>query len=194
MIPAHTVVVSLGTDHHRFDRLVGWIDEWLEHQEDPPTCIVQYGSSAAPRVADGIDLVSRERMLDLYLSAAVIIVQGGPGSIFDARSIGRIPIAVPRRAQYREVVDDHQVAFCRQLDGEGEIRLAESKEDLVAALEAALADPGSVMSAPRASPAPLAAAALRRTVDGVIARPVGLFSPARSLQTLVPETWRRRHH
>jgi UDP-N-acetylglucosamine transferase subunit ALG13 len=188
----HTVVVSLGTDHHRFDRLVGWIDAWLEQQESPPTCIVQYGSSTAPLVAEGIDLVSRELMLDLYLSASVIVVQGGPGSIFDARSVGRIPIAVPRRARYHEVVDDHQVAFCRQLEAEGEIRLAESQVDLVAALDRALADPASMVSAPRPSPAPIAAAALRTAMDGVLARRPGLFSVTRGLQTLVPEGWRRR--
>ena len=26
----HQVVVSVGTDHHAFDRLVGWMDAWLE--------------------------------------------------------------------------------------------------------------------------------------------------------------------
>ena len=29
-----TVLVTVGTDHHRFDRLIGWIDAWADDHRD----------------------------------------------------------------------------------------------------------------------------------------------------------------
>ncbi|MHA7180684.1 glycosyltransferase [Arthrobacter sp. MDB2-24] len=180
--PDFDIVVSLGTDHHRFDRLVEWVDGWLQDQPDPPSCLVQYGSSSAPIVAEGVELLSREQMVALYAAAKVVVVQGGPGSIFDARSVGQLPVAVPRRAAFQEVVDDHQVAFCRQLHQEGEVILVESEEELTASLHAALTHPHSVKKPSRESQAPAAAAALRKTVDHVVSRRAGILSLQRALE------------
>lgn len=119
------IVVSLGTDHHAFDRLVSWTDEWLEQQAAPPSCLVQHGASRPPRRAPGVTMVSHQEILDLYADAEVIVVQGGPGSIIDALSTGHIPIAVPRRSQLHEVVDDHQVEFAQQMARQGQAVLAD---------------------------------------------------------------------
>jgi hypothetical protein len=34
-----SLLVSVGTDFHPFDRLVSWVDEWLSQQTDPHECI-----------------------------------------------------------------------------------------------------------------------------------------------------------
>lgn len=147
------MVVSLGTDHHKFDRLVGWVDDWIAARDGDVDCLVQYGSSRVPTLARGVDRMPRTEILALYSASDVVVVQGGPGSILDAREVGRIPLAVPRLPHLHEVVDGHQVAFTRAMVASGDAIMAASYEELVSALEAALADPNSVITPPRhASP------------------------------------------
>jgi UDP-N-acetylglucosamine transferase subunit ALG13 len=74
----------------------------------------------------------------------VVVTQGGPGGIMDSRECGTVPIVVPRLARLDEVVDDHQVAFTRQLAGRGLVVAAESEAELHAALDRAVGDPASL--------------------------------------------------
>jgi UDP-N-acetylglucosamine transferase subunit ALG13 len=143
------IIVSLGTDFHRFDRLVDWIDDWLDSLESPPSCIVQHGASRIPRVAQGIDRMPRQDLLNLYRQADLVVVQGGPGSILDARETGHIPVAVPRRPELGEVVDAHQLAFTRVMHRQGEAVMATSLEQLIEAGTAVLQDPAGSRTAPR---------------------------------------------
>lgn len=178
-------VVSLGTDYHPFDRLVLWMDEWLEQQPAPRSCIVQHGFSRAPHFAQGITMVSHQEILDLYAAARVVVVQGGPGSIFDALSTGHIPIAVPRRAQLKEVVDDHQLEFTRQMARQGLAVIAETKASLWAELEHALRAPEDFVTAPRPSGSAEAALRLGQAVQDLQRRPGRLVSMRRLGQLLV---------
>lgn len=143
------VVVSLGTDHHKFDRLMDWIDDWMVNREAPVDCVVQHGFSRAPRFATAVERLPRHELLDLYRQAHLVVVQGGPGSILDAREVGRIPIAVPRRPELDEVVDGHQIVFTQIMAQQGDAIMAESYEELVRRLELAIAQPASVATAPR---------------------------------------------
>jgi UDP-N-acetylglucosamine transferase subunit ALG13 len=137
------VVVSVGTDHHQFDRLMGWIEQWAADAPSDVQIVVQYGSSRPPRNVTGHALLPKDEFARLLAGADAIVVQGGPGVIMDARRVGRIPIAVPRLARYDEVVDDHQVTFCRQMREAGHVVMAESFAELSAALDSQLADPAS---------------------------------------------------
>lgn len=178
-------VVSLGTDYHPFDRLVLWMDEWLQQQPAPPSCLVQHGYSRPPQFAPGVIMVSHQEILDLYTSANLVVVQGGPGSIFDALSTGHIPIAVPRRAQLKEVVDDHQVEFTRQLARQGLAVIAETKESLWAELEHAVREPTDYCTAPRPSGSAEAALRLGRAVQDMQSRPARFISMRRLGHVLV---------
>ena len=135
------VLVTVGTDHHPFDRLIVWINEWLAaHPEHAGSFFVQSGSSKLQPAAESakfLDMAGLSQVLD---DADVVICHGGPGSIADAWQRGQLPIAVPRLRRYGEVVDDHQVDFCRMLAGAGRIRVAEDKASLYALIAEALAD------------------------------------------------------
>ena len=50
------VLVVVGTDHHPFDRAVGWADEWAASHPDRRV-LVQYGTSRRPTTAEGHDLL-----------------------------------------------------------------------------------------------------------------------------------------
>lgn len=134
-------VVTVGTDHHPFDRLIKWINDWLEqHPEQIQTFMVQWGSASVEPICPGERFLEVNR-LDEFLDAAdVMICHGGPGSIADAWARGQVPIAVPRLRRLGEVVDDHQIDFCRKLSSLGRVRLAEDPGALAGLLDEALRD------------------------------------------------------
>ena len=181
------IVVSLGTDFHRFDRLVNWIDDWLDSLESPPSCIVQHGASRSPRLAQGIDRMPRQDLLDLYRAADLVIVQGGPGSILDARETGHIPVAVPRRPELGEVVDAHQLAFTQVMHRQGEAVMATSLEQLMAAGTAVLEDPARARTAPRQPGGALATARLERVVAELGSAPRAGMAFRRARHMLLPK-------
>ena len=164
------IVVSLGTDHHKFDRLVDWVDDWIDQRDGPVECLIQHGSSRVPRSAKAVERMPRTELLVLYGQADVVLVQGGPGSILDARKVGRIPIAVPRRPELDEVVDGHQKVFTHAMVRQGNAIMAESYSALVEELERAIADPASVATSPRVARADLAARNLEAAIlaDGTV--------------------------
>ncbi|MBG7588141.1 hypothetical protein [Rothia kristinae] len=115
----YDLVVSLGTDHHPFDRLLDWCEDYALAR--PGTrCHIQHGFTKAPQRCTGVERMPREQLLETYRGAAAVLVQGGPGSILDAREAGIVPVAVPRRQDLGEVVDDHQIQFTRIMAEQGE--------------------------------------------------------------------------
>jgi UDP-N-acetylglucosamine transferase subunit ALG13 len=89
-------------------------------------------------------MCSHDDIVSLTQRSDVVITQGGPGGIMDSRYCGILPIVVPRLPALNEVVDDHQVLFCRQLAEADMIRLAGTEAELHAALDRALADPAAL--------------------------------------------------
>jgi UDP-N-acetylglucosamine transferase subunit ALG13 len=121
--------VTVGTDHHPFDRLVKWVDAWLATPEgENVECIVQYGTSTAPVRASGHEYLEFQEIRALMGRAGAVVSHGGPGTIMLARAFGRRPIVVPREHDLGEHVDNHQLAFSRRMAAEGMILLAETEE------------------------------------------------------------------
>jgi UDP-N-acetylglucosamine transferase subunit ALG13 len=137
-------IVTVGTDHHRFDRLMQWLEVWDTRNPGRVRWIVQHGSSRLMNGADGFTIKPHPELLDIMKRAQLVVTQGGPGGIMDSRNCGIKPIVVPRLAELDEVVDDHQVAFSRHLEGNDLIVLAQSEAELHGALDAALSDLGSL--------------------------------------------------
>ncbi|UIK89346.2 glycosyltransferase [Arthrobacter polaris] len=126
----------------------------------------------------------RPELLLLYEHAQVVVVQGGPGSILDARSVGHIPIAVPRRPELHEVVDRHQIAFTRTMAKQGEAIAAESAEELIAALDRALKYPNTMRTEPRTSHPELAGEKLSSTLEHLVTTDSGPMALRRIRQVL----------
>ncbi len=151
---APLVLVSVGTDHHPFDRLMRWVDRWLASRpQGSVRCFVQAGTSTPPRLAEHAPLVSHGDLQSLFDEAAVVVSHGGPGTIMESRRRATTPIVVPRRSDLGEHVDDHQVRFARRLAAAGQVELAETEERFREALESALARPRRASdTAPRGVP------------------------------------------
>jgi UDP-N-acetylglucosamine transferase subunit ALG13 len=125
------VLVTIGTDHHPFDRLVAWADGWYaEQRELPARCVIQSGSSRPPAYAEWKPYLAHEELQALMDRASAVVTHGGPGTIIECRRRGILPIVTPRRPELGESVDDHQIRFSQVLAMSGEIVLSESEGDL----------------------------------------------------------------
>lgn len=139
--PAYRVVVTVGTDHHPFDRLMGWVEDWADAHPDVAV-LVQRGESATPAGVRSVDMLGYDELVAAMAGADAVVAQGGPGGIMDARSVGHRPVVVPRRGTLGEHVDDHQVTFAAWMADRDLVSLATSAEELGDHLDRAMADPG----------------------------------------------------
>lgn len=163
------VVVTLGTDHHPFGRLVAWVDAWAgEHPE--VRCVVQHGTAPAPRHAEGHAMLDPTDIPGLMGRSALVVGHAGPGTVLDARSAGRLPVVVPRLAAHGEVVDDHQVAFGRWMGERGMAICVATEADLRTHLDAALVDPAPYAVAVDDGTPPPAVTLFGDLVDGILTR------------------------
>lgn len=132
--------VTVGTDHHPFDRLVRWLDSWLEAGGNGTArCLVQRGTSIPPSHARSSHYLAYDAMCAAMREAAALVCHGGPGTIMLAAHAGKVPIVVPRLRALGEHVDDHQLIFARRMAEEGTIALAESEDRFRALVNEALA-------------------------------------------------------
>jgi UDP-N-acetylglucosamine transferase subunit ALG13 len=168
------LLVAVGTDHHRFDRLVRWVDGWLGSERGRAAglrCLMQTGTSAPPtgHAAQWEAYLEFEALQAAMRDAAAVVCHGGPGTILGARHAGAVPIVVPRRHRLGEHVDDHQLAFSRRLAGDGGVFLAETEAELHALLDRVAAEP-AVFRAPAEHRGTTAAVrAFGRLVDDLVA-------------------------
>lgn len=119
--------VTVGTDHHPFDRLVRWVDGWLKPFERELDCLMQIGRSACPAHARAVEYLDHKEMEAAMLASQIVVAHGGPGAITLSRHCGKVPIVIPRRRCFGEHVDDHQLLFARRLADEDAILLAETE-------------------------------------------------------------------
>lgn len=168
------VLVVVGTDVHRFDRLVGWLERW--HAARPGVRLVlQYGHSRTPALPEATPFLGHEELQRAMAEATLVVSHGGPATITEARRNGHLPIVVPRDPSHDEHVDNHQQLFSRRLGAAGMVRLCESEAELLAALDEGLADPSRfVLAADPGRPDPRAEAVARvgAVIDELVARRV----------------------
>lgn len=137
VVAAPLVVVSVGTYHQPFDRLIDWAAAWWRTRPEVGL-LVQHGVSRPLPGADNRVMLPHAELLDAYAAASVVVLQGGAGGVMDALARGVTPILVPRLPEFNEVVDGHQVLFARELARLGLVHLAEDPATLAALLDRAV--------------------------------------------------------
>ncbi|MBV9382867.1 MAG: hypothetical protein JOY82_03965 [Streptosporangiaceae bacterium] len=165
------IVVTVGTDHHPFDRLISWINDWLRrHPEHLPTVFVQSGTASVVPGCPGSRFVEVGQLSALLDSADVIVCHGGPASIAEAWARGQLPIVVPRLRQLGEHVDDHQADFCGRIAELGRIRLAHTPADFAGLLDEAARDHTSFRARLPQADVDAAVARFGELVDDLVSR------------------------
>lgn len=134
------IVVTVGTDHHPFDRLVGWVDEWCDDHPDVDV-VIQRGGSRPSRHGNCRELIPYGELCAMFAGASVVVSHGGPATIMDALAAGRLPIVVARNPELGEHVDAHQLRFAEHLSRNGLADVAATKTELFEAIDRALDRP-----------------------------------------------------
>jgi len=125
-----------------FDRLVEGVAALSPSRGKPACLIAQVGAGGAKPIG----MKARENipfgeMQQLLERANVVFSHAGNGSLMTALQAGCRIVAMPRKASLGEHWDDHQLEILRAFEARGVIEVAETAEDLQAALERALAKP-----------------------------------------------------
>ena len=133
-----TTFVSVGNAKQPFGRLINAIGRIAATLPQP--VVVQHGSTpvrwTGVTAKAFIDIQEFER---LVAGAALLVMHAGAGSVIHAVRAGKVPVIVPRRAEFGEHVDDHQVEFATALVATGRVIVALDTVDLEDSILRALA-------------------------------------------------------
>lgn len=108
------------------DRIAGKIDEEVVMQISDTHYL--------PHNAKYFRFTSEEEYERLFESARVIVSHAGAGTIITALQRNKPIIVVPRRKEYGEQFDNHQVEIARELEREGRIKVVWDVRELEEAL------------------------------------------------------------
>jgi beta-1,4-N-acetylglucosaminyltransferase len=116
-----------------FENLVREMDEIAGSIEEE--VVIQIGkTSYEPKNAKYFRFVSKNEIAELYDSARVVVCHAGVGSILTALEHNKPVIAVPRKKNSGEHIDDHQLEIARKLESEGNISVVYDVGELKKAL------------------------------------------------------------
>ena len=108
------IFVTVGTHEQAFNRLVQKIDELKKDGTIQDDVIIQTGfSTYEPKYCQWSKLIPYQQMIKNVADARIVITHGGPSSFIMPLQVGKTPIVVPRRREFNEHVNNHQVSFSR---------------------------------------------------------------------------------
>lgn len=110
------IFVTVGTHEQPFNRLIECMDNLKKDGVVIEEVVMQTGySTYEPKYCKWQKLFPYQEMLKLVEEARIVITHGGPSSFIMPLQIGKTPIVVPRRREFNEHVNDHQVNFVRSV-------------------------------------------------------------------------------
>lgn len=125
------ILVLTGQECFPFDRLLAMVDEGIGRGIIPGPVLAQTGSSRyRSRHMDGKPYFTPRRLETVVRESDAIITHAGVGSILMSLEAGKLPIIVPRRAAFKEQVDDHQVELALRLEEVGKAKVAHDAQGL----------------------------------------------------------------
>lgn len=130
------IFITLGSQKFQFNRLLKAVDELIQNGEITDTVFAQIGySDYEPHYYEFKRFLNRDEFGKITDEADIVITHGGTGAIIGAVKKGKKVIAVPRRREYGEHVDDHQLQIIEQFTELGLICPCMQINSLEAALE-----------------------------------------------------------
>ena len=107
------IFVTVGTHEQPFNRLLTEIDKWAESANEE--VIIQTGfTDFKPKNCRWKNMMTACEMQEHFNNARIIITHGGPSSFMPLVLKNKIPIVVPRKYEFGEHVNNHQVIFCNE--------------------------------------------------------------------------------
>lgn len=110
------IFVTVGTHEQPFNRLIECMDDLKKDGTIAEEVIIQTGySTYKPKYCNWQNLFPYQEMIKLVDEARIVITHGGPSSFIMPLQIGKTPIVIPRRHEFNEHVNDHQLKFVRKV-------------------------------------------------------------------------------
>lgn len=132
------ILVMLGTQNNSFHRLLEEINKLIKKEIIQEEVIVQAGYTKyeTPNM-EIFGLIPKEELKQYQQEARIIITHGGAGSIITSLQYGKKVIAVPRKHEYGEHVNNHQEEIVELFNSKGYIIGTNGVEELEQAIEKA---------------------------------------------------------
>ncbi len=125
------IFVIVGSQKFQFNRLLRALDELIEAGAITQEVFAQTGESDyTPKHFEGVPFLDRDAFAQKVTQSDLVVTHGGTGAIIGALKKGKPVIAVPRRAQFDEHVDDHQFEIIGQFGSMGMLVPCYELEDL----------------------------------------------------------------
>lgn len=127
------IFVTVGTHEQPFDRLLKCIDKMIEDGQINEEVVCQKGyTDYEPKNYKAEKLIPFEKMNKNIEKARIVVTHGGPASFIAPLAIGKIPIVVPRKKEYNEHVNNHQLEFSKEVAKRMKnIIVAETDEEII---------------------------------------------------------------
>lgn len=127
------IFVTVGTHEQSFDRLLKCIDKMIEDGKINEEVICQKGfTDYEPKNYKAEKLLPYEKMQENIENARVVVTHGGPASFLEPLKYGKIPVVVPRKKEFNEHVNNHQLEFSKEVEKRMKnIIVAETDEEII---------------------------------------------------------------
>ncbi len=131
------IFVTVGSQEP-FDRLIRAVDEWAGLCARSDVFAQIASSTFRPQHIEFTHFIEPSEFNRVIQEARVIVAHAGMGSIISALELGKPIVVMPRRADFRETRNDHQVATAARFGAQGTILVANDEQDLPERLDHAL--------------------------------------------------------
>lgn len=134
------IFVTVGSQKFQFNALLEAVDNLVASDAVEDGAFAQTGACTyEPVYMDHEAFLDREGFQERMSACDIVVTHGGTGAIIGAIKAGKKVIAVPRRVERGEHVDDHQVEIVGQFGEMGLIEPCMDPADLPAAYDSVLA-------------------------------------------------------
>jgi len=131
------IFVTVGSQEP-FDRLIRAVDEWARLRGRSDVFAQIAGSTFRPQHIKFTGSIEPSEFNRVMQEAQIIVAHAGMGSIISALELGKPIVVMPRRAEFRETRNDHQVATAERFGAQGRVIVANNEQDLPEKLDHAL--------------------------------------------------------
>ncbi|USK28392.1 hypothetical protein LIT32_23640 [Bacillus sp. CMF21] len=125
------ILVTLGTQKFPMNRVIDEIDRLIEvglvKREE---IVIQNGYSKVSKYALCYKMISESKFESLLHATDLVICHGGTSSIVKSLKTNKKVIAIPRKSQFKEHVDNHQAEIVEVFYQKGYLEKVENIDEL----------------------------------------------------------------
>ena len=129
------ILVTVGAQMP-FDRLVKGVDAWAAARGRSDVFMQVGAGGARPAHAEWVEFLEPAEFSSRLAECSALVAHAGMGSILSALEAGKPIVVMPRRGEFRETRNDHQVATAIRFRELGKVHVAMDESELPAALDA----------------------------------------------------------